>query len=315
MNAKEVIECYVADVARRLPRGQRGDVAYELRALIEEGLQDEAAASGRAVDAATATAFLNAFGPPAAVAARYRPSLTVIDPADGPAFLRAAVLGLAVIWALGALAQLLQPAGPGGWLGGLGRWWGGTVIPSLWWPGVLVAGFAAAAWKRRRWPDTERWAPRAAGHIQGGRGMLALGLAGIVLGTATLARPRWLLDVFWGGQAAPSAYEALTYTEAFWHSPQALALLGLLLLNIPIFTAALVKGHWPALVLRLQSALTLATCAAMTWAIADGPIFMASASDRTAKALMALIVAVSLATVGLQRLRRVRPAPGASAGA
>ena len=31
MNAHEIIESYVADVARQLPRKQRGDVAAELR--------------------------------------------------------------------------------------------------------------------------------------------------------------------------------------------------------------------------------------------------------------------------------------------
>ena len=76
MNANDVIESYVTDVALQLPRKQRNDVAFELRALINEGLQDKAEETGRAIDAAMATEFLNAFGHPEAVAARYRPALT-----------------------------------------------------------------------------------------------------------------------------------------------------------------------------------------------------------------------------------------------
>ena len=37
MNANDVIEAYVTDVALRLPRRQRNDVAFELRALLNEG--------------------------------------------------------------------------------------------------------------------------------------------------------------------------------------------------------------------------------------------------------------------------------------
>src|SRR5207344_1899034 len=103
MNANEVIESYVTDVAVQLPRKQRNDVAFELRALINEGLQDRAEAAGRALDAAMAIEFLRVFGRPTDVAARYRPTLTIIDPADGHRFLRAAVIGLMVIWCLGLL--------------------------------------------------------------------------------------------------------------------------------------------------------------------------------------------------------------------
>src|SRR5688572_2267707 len=122
MNANEVIESYVADVAVQLPRRQRNDVAFELRALIDEGLQDQAEASGREIDAAMAIEFLRGFGRPEDVAARYRPPLTIIDPADGRSFLRATMIGLALIWSLGLLAALQPPIGSGGeLLGAIGH--------------------------------------------------------------------------------------------------------------------------------------------------------------------------------------------------
>ncbi|MBI5268516.1 MAG: hypothetical protein HY856_02440 [Burkholderiales bacterium] len=310
MNANEVIECYVAEVAVQLPRAQRNDVAFELRALIHDGLQDRAGAAGQPVDAAMALDFLRTLGRPAEVAARYRPAVTVIDPADGHAFLRATFIGLAVIWGLGAAGRLLQPAeGTAGWLGLVAQWWVGTVIPSLWWPGALVLGFAASAWARRRWPPTTAWTPRAPDRIGGGRGALVLGLAGVVVGIATLVHPRWLLDAVWGGLAAPSAYAALAYAEGFPGSPQAMVLLALLCLNIPLMLAAIVQGRWPAPVRRAQDALAPATVAAMAWAIAGRPIMATPAADSTAKGLMVLIAAATLVHFVVVWLRRVRPSP------
>ena len=111
MNANDVIESYVTEVALQLPRKQRNDVAFELRALINEELQGKAEESGRSVDAAMAIEFLQAFGRPEEVAARYRPALTIIDPADGHRFLRLTVIGMAIIWIAGLLERFSQPFG------------------------------------------------------------------------------------------------------------------------------------------------------------------------------------------------------------
>ena len=312
MNADEVIDCYVFDVAVRLPRKQRDDVAFELRALISEGLGDTSQAAGRAVDAAMATEFLNAFGRPAEVAARYRPALAIIDPEDGPTFLRATIVGLAVIWVLGLLEHLLQPIDTQvGLLGALGQWWTSTVIPSAWWPGVLIIGFGGAAWMRRRRPQISPWKPRAGDRIQGGRGALVMAIAGIACGLYTLAHPRWLLDFFWGGQAAPSAYAAFTYADSFLHS-QAVWLVALLLLNIPVLVAVMLQGRWSPLTRRIQTGLGLLTCALLAWIIADGPVFVAQATDRTAKVLVVLVVAYWLVELGIKQFRQVRPMPNSS---
>jgi hypothetical protein len=64
MTANEIIEAYVADVAVQLPRKQRNDVAFELRALLQEQMQDRADAVGQAADASMATDMLRAFGNP-----------------------------------------------------------------------------------------------------------------------------------------------------------------------------------------------------------------------------------------------------------
>ena len=309
MNANDVIESYVTDVAVQLPRRQRNDVAFELRALINEELQDRAEAAGRGVDAAMATEFLQGFGHPEEVAARYRPALTLIDPADGHKFLRMTVIGLAIIWCLGLLQRLGQPIGSAGdVLNLLGQWWTGTAIPSLWWPGVLVVWFGLAAWSRRRWPQTPAWKPRARDRIHGGRAAMVMALVGMLCGLYVLIEPRWVLDFFWGGRAAPAAYQALTYTDAFLQH-QAPWLLALLLFNIPVFIAVIVKGRWTATLRRIETTSSLVTCAVLAWTVLNGPVFMTPVSDGTAKFFVVLIIAFTLFAMAVKSRKKVVPAP------
>ena len=47
MDADGVVESYVHDVARRLPRGLRNDVAYELRALLADDVDFRGLTPGR----------------------------------------------------------------------------------------------------------------------------------------------------------------------------------------------------------------------------------------------------------------------------
>jgi hypothetical protein len=310
MRANEVIAAYVNDVAVRLPRRVRNDVAFELSALLHEQLQDRAEAEGRPADADMATALAQAFGDPRTVAARYQPSVTVIDPGDGRAFTRATVIGLALIWLVG-LVDALQPSKvhATGALNALGHWWTGTVIASLWWPGLLVVGFALAAWSRRRWPAaSSRWKPLATDRIPAGRAALALGVVGIVCGVGVLLDPRWLLDAVLHGRAAPAAYAALTYTPTFLHR-QGPVLLVLLLLNIPLLGTVIAKGRWSPTLRRLELLLGLATCAVLAWTVLDGPVFMAQASDQTFKGCVVLIVLVTLVSASVRIYRSVRPAP------
>ncbi|MEO8000943.1 MAG: hypothetical protein ABI644_03630 [Arenimonas sp.] len=307
MTAHDVIESYVTEVALQLPRKLRNDVAFELRALINEGLQDKAEDTGLAIDAAMATEFLNAFGHPQTVAARYRPALNIIDPADGQKFLHATFIGLALIWGLGLL-ELVQTAPELGFLNALVKWWMGTVIGSLWWPGVLVAGFGISAWVARRWPQNPEWKPKANDRIHGGRLGMVMGLIGIMFGLYILVEPRWVLDVVWGGHAAPVAYQALTYTDSFLQL-QGPILFALIALNVPFFIAVIINGQHTPLLRRIETTTSLLTCAVMVWAIMDGPIFMTASSDGMTKLLMLLIVIFSLITLGVVMYRSVKPRP------
>lgn len=313
MNAEQLIEAYVADVAAQLPRRQRNDVAFELRALLAEELGARAADSGRPADAEMALVLLRGFGRPAEVAARYRPALTVIDPADGSAFVRASLVGLAVIWVAGLLMQLRMPVrGPGDLLTVLGRWWGGTVLPSFWWPGVLVAGYAATAWARRRWPQAAEWKPRDAELGAANRNALVLAVVGIVSGVVVLVEPRLLLDLLLGGRAGPEAYTALAYTEAFRGRQAAWLFVGLLL-HAALLVPVIATGRWSPRFRALDAALTVALVAVMAWTVLDGPAFRAPAADRAFKLALVGAIAWGVVDLGLRLVRRVRPAPGSGA--
>jgi hypothetical protein len=135
-----------------------------------------------------------------------------------------------------------------------------------------------------------------------------MGIVGIICGATALVEPRWVLDFFWGGRASPAASSALTYADGFL-AGRAPWLLALVLLNVPLLLGVIVQGRWSPLSRRLQLGLALVTCAAMTWAIAGGPIFVATASDWAAKVALGLLVAFTLVDLAIKRYQRVRPMP------
>src|SRR5262245_22971598 len=92
----ELIETYLHDVARNLMPKHRADVVFELRALLHEGLQDKVRAAGRLSDEALTLDYLREFGRPADVAARYHQPITLIEPADTPAFLFLSIIGVSL---------------------------------------------------------------------------------------------------------------------------------------------------------------------------------------------------------------------------
>ena len=137
---------------------------------------------------------------------------------------------------------------------------------------------------------------------------MVMGLIGVALGLLVLTDPRWVLDAFWGGLAAPAAYEALTYNESFRQREGALLWL-LVASNIPLLAAAILWGRWTAMMRRLQTVGTVATCAAMAWAVAGGPIFIRPAADSMAKGLILLIMVLTLLDLGIKLYRQVKPTP------
>ena len=140
MHATEVIETYIDDTVRLLPRRQRDDVATELRTLLNEELHARAQELGRSPDEALALSLVRGYGRPNEMAARYQPVWTIIDPADSRSFARAAIIGAGALLVLSALIRLLPS------LSGIAD--DLVKIGILAWLGVLVVAFGAKNWTK-----------------------------------------------------------------------------------------------------------------------------------------------------------------------
>ncbi|MGW0807741.1 hypothetical protein [Nonomuraea sp. NPDC002799] len=305
MRPDDLIQSYVDDVARLLPRGQRRDVAAELRTLLSEELAAKVAETGRPADEDMARELVLAFGRPAEVAARYHSFPTLIDPADSPRFLRLTVLGLAVIWLLGLVeAVRSHPVGsPADLLGVLQRWWLGAGLPALWWPGLLVLCFAAGAWFRRHRPEPV-WKPRRTDRDAVNRFGYLAGIAAAVCGLLVLVNAGRLLDYFYDGRAAANAYHVFALDEDFlrYRAPW---LLAIMILHLVLYAVLIVRGRWQALTRRIDLTLGLVICALLIWSLTGGRIYAAEPTDQIVKGVIVLILAGALLDAGL-KLRRAR---------
>jgi hypothetical protein len=297
MTADELIDSYVADVVMLLPRKQRRDVAQELRMLLREEVG--AAASEQGSREQAARALLDGFGRPADVAARYGSPATLLDPADTRRFLTLAMAG-AVLIPFGAILNVFT--GQQGSRRELGQ-----AIEKAWpivfaWLGLLVVGFAVAAWARRRRPDAG-WKPRPVPTDRISRPGRAAAIIFFVLGTLALTNPAWLIRTVSGGRAAPAAYEAFAYDEGFLRL-RGPVVLGLMITGLIILATLVWYGRWRPWIRQAEMVHGLALCTVLTWAIAAGPIFKATPTDRATKGAASLIILVTLIDLAVRTRRR-----------
>ena len=272
MHATEVIETYIDDTVRLLPRRQRDDVATELRSLLNEELHARAQESGRPPDESLALSLVRDYGHPNEVAARYQPPWAIIDPADSTSFMRAAIIGAAALVLLGAISKRL-PSLPGT-ADNLVK------IGILVWLGLLVVAFGAKNWIRRRWPATVLWEPRDRDRAN------RVGTA-VVVPIATFfvvlyGAPTWVLDQISGGRFDTSW---TAYTADF----QRLRLpcfIGLMVGLLALLSFVAIQGRWRRLTRRINIGLNMAlACLILSFAV-DGNIFQSSRSrpDRKKRA-------------------------------
>lgn len=224
MTAHEVIEAYVRDVARYLPREKRNDVAFELRGLLHDELTAKAAAEGREADREMVMGLLAGFGRPADAAARYHPRPPLIDPADNPDFLIWAVVG-AIFFSVVRRHDDHAP---------------------LQWVGIVFLYFVLVAWFRRRQPSPRlRWRPKRDPLPEVGGRAVAL-----LCGVATLVFPfaMYLAPQTWWGIASfgKSPTSGLALTDAFLHSWVRVVTLAALGLVVAIYLIAAAQGGWRA---------------------------------------------------------------------
>ncbi|WP_155368073.1 hypothetical protein [Catellatospora vulcania] len=292
---KAIIETYVDDVVRHLPRRQRHDVGYELRSLLNEDLDGRAADSGRPADAATALELLTAFGRPQEVADRYRPAgFTVIRPADAPGFARLALGGLVLQWAVTLTAAFTTPAPTDAWIyadswwGRLTTWWLSWGLGSFWWPGFLITlTLISAAFARRR-PEAKPWTPRRTldrDHVN--RPAIVLGLAAGMLGATLMIALPWL--AVWAPGLPQPLLDAFAFDPQFLHR-RAVWALPLWAAGFAVQTVVLIAGRWDRRTRLVRLVLGLGWLVLLGWWLAAGRIFAADAADGTARLGLLLVV-------------------------
>ena len=266
----ERLDDYVGDVVRHLPARDRADIGVELRTLLEDALVERAVDAGRAADDAMLLALLRDHGAPRDVAARYRaPGLVIIDAADSARFLRLAIGGVLLQWAI-TLPSTLGDASS------LGRWWLSHGLGALWWPGALVLGMAAAAWWRA--PTT---VPRAA----------TIELAAIVTGATIVCTLPWL------AARLPAPLSSLFAVDGDFLRTRAWPAVPLYAATIAIRVATLRHGRRSRRLRHADAAVTLGWLATLGWWSAGAPVFTARSVDAAAKGALLLCLAIGVATL------------------
>ena len=304
MTADELIDSYVAAVVMLLPRKQRRDVAQELRALLRE--EADAAADGQASREQATRALLAGFGRPAEVAARYGSPVTLIDPADTRRFGTLAIAGAALIPFGAVLSELTGQAGVRRAVTlGIDK----AVLGVLAWLGLLVTGFAIAAWARRRHPDAG-WKPRPLPTDRVSRPGRAAAIIFFALGTLVLINPAALIRTLSGGHATSAAYHAFAYDEGFLRL-RGPVVLSVMIAGLVILATLAWQGRWRPRIRQAETAHSLAVCIVLTWAVAAGPVFTAAPTDRAVKGAASLIILVTLIDLAVRAHRQhVREAVG-----
>jgi hypothetical protein len=300
-----LIESYVADVSSHLPRKLRKDVAFELQALLLEELQGKAEGAGRDPDEAMTMDLLKDFGRPEEVAVRYAPAIIIIEPADGRSFLRASLIGMAVIWLLG-FVDVFSNSARQPLMRMLAQWADSSVLPSLWWPGLLVTCFGIAAWTRRIWPQSAEWKPKVQRSERASPPLLIIGVAAIASSLLLLLNPAVILDVVFGGRAAPIAYDSFTYTDTFRRA-QGPILLMLLALNIPLYFAVALQGRWTVLTRKMETGLSILLIVTMIWTLIGGSIMVGQGSNEFVKLMFGVIIFFTVLDLAIKTYRGSRP--------
>jgi HAAS len=111
-----LIDRYLSEVGKHLPRKNRQDIQRELRSILEDMLADRSQAAGQPVDEAMTVAVLKEYGSPQKVAASYLPKRYLIGPRLYPLFLLVTQIVVTVLFFvfLGLLVVSLYRSGLSG---------------------------------------------------------------------------------------------------------------------------------------------------------------------------------------------------------
>lgn len=279
MHAIDVIELYINETVRLLPKRQRKDVALELRTLLGEELQSQAKETGQPPNEELALSLVRRYGLPSETAARYQQPWTIIDPADTTNFVRATILGFCTLVLLSQLSKIKPPikadetnvAGNAIVLGGLA------------WTGFLVIYYGIMRYIRMRCATAMRWKPHDRDQVNRVGAMFSVPIS--LFFVFFYSAPIWVLDGIFGGRIDTSG---IVYTESFqWF-------------RLPLFLACMAGdavllayvaylGRWRRLTRRISIAFNIGLACQMLALAVEGNLFQNSNADQLTREILGLV--------------------------
>lgn len=292
MNTNDVIEAYVADVMRRLPRKQRDEIGFELRGLLTETLAEKAETQGKPADDAMVLAMLREFGAPAEVAARYRPPGMVVIPADQTrSFVLTSLIGIVLQWAL-TLPRVFDGQQA------LGGWWLTWGLGAFWWPGFIAMFSLLGAWLQQKPLFKPKWRPRVVDPERIHRGATGFGLAWFAIGVAFMVCMPWTVGLL------PDPFPKIFAFDPDFLRVRAWPVVPLWIAAFALEAIVFAKGRSTPLTQRLEIASSLAFIALLVWWLSAGDIFQAKATNEGARAGIGLVVLIIVVYLIVQIHRR-----------
>ncbi|HEX7801689.1 MAG TPA: hypothetical protein VF471_02890 [Pseudoxanthomonas sp.] len=288
MSSNDVIEAYVVEVMRHLPRKDRNEIGFELRDLLAQMLAERT--QGAAGDDAVLS-MLREFGTPAEVAARYRPPGAVIIPADQTkTFAWLSLVGIALQWAL-TLPRVFdgQP---------VVAWWFTWGLGAFWWPGFLVTMSLLGLFARELGMFKPTWKPRTVDPERINRSAMAFGLVWFAIGVALMICLPWITALMPEPMPRIFAFDPTFLRERA--PPVILLWLG----GFATMFVAMINGRWSKLTRGLSNAFSVGFVALLGWWMAAGDIFLAQPTDEGAKAALGLVIVIIVFDLAYRIYRR-----------
>ena len=108
-----LIDTYISEVGRRLPKKARADIEAEIRSTLEDMLEDRSGKTGRPVDDELTVEILREYGSPEKVAATYLPERYLVGPQLFPNFMLVIRIVLSILGVLALIGMGIRLARPG----------------------------------------------------------------------------------------------------------------------------------------------------------------------------------------------------------
>lgn len=204
----ELIERYIYAVTQRLPLDQREDVADELRASIEDALEEKGSHSKKDV-----TKVLTELGSPAILANRYKGgSQYLIGPAMYPYYIETLKMvysiGMPIVFFIALIAQIIQSHDTiGAFIAGLISILVGAAIQMLFWTSAVFVIFERTNVSEKDLTSEHPWTPDMLPEVKTGRQIPVSEPVGDIIWFTFLALVPFLAQPFIGahidGQTTP----------------------------------------------------------------------------------------------------------------